>query len=240
MGGRLGQARLEALLENLDRALDLEGSDVTVNTLTSDGAIIATAGGVTATAGGVTATAGGVTATAGGLTVTAGASKLRGNTGLAVGTGFGDAALYKSWTENNGVVTKTTVLIDLTGIHSSAGDDIIGDDGEANATIGQYTTAVMGTLFAVHWSCLEAPAGGDPDINLSFADEATLAEDSALSAGTSSGTVLNNGDSSVGSNFWAVTGFPAVNQYLYLVSGDTTNADYTAGVIKIEFYGTTA
>ena len=72
MAGRLGTARLEALLENLDRALNLEGSDVTVNTLTSDGAITATAGGVTATAGGVTATAGGVTATAGGVTVTAG------------------------------------------------------------------------------------------------------------------------------------------------------------------------
>ena len=72
MAGRLGTARLEALLENLDRALNLEGSDVTVNTLTSDGAITATAGGVTATAGGVTATAGGVTVTAGGLLVTAG------------------------------------------------------------------------------------------------------------------------------------------------------------------------
>ena len=131
-------------------------------------------------------------------------------------------------------------MIDLTGIRSTAGDDIIGDDGEANAHIGQYTIAKMGTLFAVHWSCLEAPAGGDPDINLAFADEATLAEDSALSAGTNNGTVLNNGDSSAGSDFWAVTGFPAANQYFYLVSGATTDADYTAGVIKLEFYGTTA
>ena len=97
----------------------------------------------------------------------------------------------------------------------------------------------MGTLFAVHWSCLEAPAGGDPDINLAFADEATLAEDSALSAGTNSNTILNNGDSSAGSDFWAVTGFPSVNQYFYLVAGAATDADYTAGVIKLEFYGTT-
>ena len=32
----------------------------------------------------------------------------------------------------------------------------------------------------------------------------------------------------------------AVNQYFYLVAGATTDGDYTAGVIKIEFYGTTA
>ena len=58
MAGRLGTARLEALLENLDRALNLEGSDLTVNTLTSDGAIVATTGGVTVTAGGLLVTAG--------------------------------------------------------------------------------------------------------------------------------------------------------------------------------------
>ena len=98
----------------------------------------------------------------------------------------------------------------------------------------------MGTLFAVHMSCIEAPTGGDPDINLAFADEATLAEDSALSAGTNNGTTLNNGDLAAEKEFWAITGFPAVNQYWYLVAGAATDADYTAGVIKIDFYGTTA
>jgi hypothetical protein len=165
--------------------------------------------------------------------------KLKGNTGLSAGTGFSDAALYKSWTEHHGGITKTTVLIDLTGIRSTAGNDIIGNDGAANAHIGQYTTAVMGTLFAVRMSCIEVPAGGDPDINLAFADEATLAEDSALSAGTNNGTLLNNGDLSAGFEGWAVGGFAAVDQYFYLVSGATTDGDYTTGVIKIEFYGTT-
>ena len=165
--------------------------------------------------------------------------KLKGNTGLSAGTGFSDAALYKSWTEHHGGITKTTVLIDLTGIRSTAGNDIIGNDGAANAHIGQYTTAVMGTLFAVRLSCIEVPAGGDPDINLAFADEATLAEDSALSAGTNNGTTLNNGDLAAGFEGWAVAGFAAVDQYWYLVSGATTDGDYTTGVIKIEFYGTT-
>ena len=74
----------------------------------------------------------------------------------------------------------------------------------------------------------------------SFADEATLAEDSALSAGTNNGTLLNNGDLAAEKEYWAITGFPSANQYFYLVAGATTDGDYTAGVIKIEFYGTTA
>ena len=161
-----------------------------------------------------------------------------GNTGLSAGTGFSDAAVYKSWKSSNGGVTKTSLLIDLTGIRSTAANDIIGNDGAASANIGQYTTAAMGTLFAITFQCMEAPAGGDPDINLAFADEATLAEDSALSAGTNNGTVLNNGDLSAGFHVAATSGLPAANQYLYLVAGATTDADYTAGIILIEFYGT--
>ena len=169
-----------------------------------------------------------------------GAVHLSGMTGLSAGSGFSDAALYKSWRSELGSITKTELLIDLTGIRATAANDIIGNDGAASANIGQYTTAVMGTLFAVHMSCIEAPTGGDPDINLAFADEATLAEDSALSAGTNNGTTLNNGDLAAEKEFWAITGFPAVNQYWYLVAGAATDADYTAGVIKIDFYGTTA
>ena len=174
----------------------------------------------------------------GDLSVT-GRSKHTGNTGLTAGSGFSDAALYKSWTTRNGGITKTELLIDLTGIRSTAANDVIGNDGAASANIGQYTTAVMGTLFAVHMSCIEVPAGGDPDINLAFADESTLAEDGALSGGTSSGTVLNNGDLAAEKEYWAVTGFPAANQYFYLVAGAATDGDYSTGVIKIDFYGTT-
>lgn len=51
-------ARTQALIENLDRALALGGSDLTVESLTADSGITATTGGVTATAGGITVTAG--------------------------------------------------------------------------------------------------------------------------------------------------------------------------------------
>ena len=43
---RVGLARLEYLLERVNRALDLEGSDVTVNTLTTDLGVTVTAGGL--------------------------------------------------------------------------------------------------------------------------------------------------------------------------------------------------
>ena len=167
-----------------------------------------------------------------------GTTKLTGNTGLSAGSGFSDAATYRSWVEYLGTVVKTSVYIDLTGIRSTAANDIIGNDGAASANIGQYTTAVMGTMNGVVMTCLETPTGGDPDINLAFADEATLAEDSALSAGTNGGTILNNGDIAAGTSYAAGNaGLPAGNQYLYLVAGAATDADYTAGVVLIEFYG---
>ena len=164
--------------------------------------------------------------------------KFIGNTGLSAGSGFSDAATYKSWVEVLGTMIKTSIYIDLTGIRSTAADDIIGNDGAANAHIGQYTTALMGTMNGATITCLEAPTGGDPDINLAFADEATLAEDSALSAGTNDGTIINSGDHTVGGVVAAGNAsLPAADQYLYLVAGATTDADYTAGVLLIEFYG---
>jgi hypothetical protein len=169
-----------------------------------------------------------------------GKAKFDGNSGLSAGSGFSDAATYKSWTEHlGGAIVKTSVYIDLTGIRSTQANDVIGNDGAASANIGQYTTAVMGTLNGVVMTCLETPTGGDPDINLAFADEATLAEDGALSGGTNSGTILNNGDIAAGTSYAAGNaGLPAADQYLYLVAGAATDADYTAGVILIEFYGT--
>tara|TARA_Y100000034_G_C6826777_1_gene372817 strand:+ start:426 stop:1079 length:654 start_codon:yes stop_codon:yes gene_type:complete len=176
-----------------------------------------------------------------GATTISGVTKLTGNTGLTPGSGFGDAALYKSWISNEGTVTITNILIDLTGIRSTAGGDIIGDDGEANAHIGQYTTALCGTFFAASIQCLELPAGGNPDINLCSADEATLAEDSAIaSAGTNPITIINSGNHAAGSAVWGTTAPNSSGQYLYLVAGATTDADYTTGVLHIKLYGTTA
>ena len=55
---------------------------------------------------------------------------------------------------------------DLTGLASSGSGDIIGKAATANSHIGQITAAVNGTVLGGKLTCLEAPAGGDPDINL--------------------------------------------------------------------------
>ena len=208
---RMGLGRMEALLEQIDRELTLTDSTLLGPTITDAAA----------------------------LTV-AGVSKLTGNTGLTAGAGFSDAALYKSWIENVGGITITNILIDLTGIHSTAANDIIGNDGVASANIGQYTVAKSGTLFAASMHCLEVPAGGDPDINLASALEATLAEDSALAAGTNPVTIINAGDHSAGSAAFSTAMPNAAGNYFYLVSGAATDADYTTGVLHIKLYGTTA
>ena len=59
-------------MERMDRNIDLEGSDITVNSLTSDTAVTVTSGGLGVTAGGLTVTAGGLLVTAGGQIITAG------------------------------------------------------------------------------------------------------------------------------------------------------------------------
>ena len=75
MKKRFNLNHLEYLLEHSDRNLDLEGSDVTVNSLTSDI-------GATITTGGMGITAGGLTVTAGNFAVTAGTTYLKGTGGI--------------------------------------------------------------------------------------------------------------------------------------------------------------
>jgi hypothetical protein len=136
-----------------------------------------------------------------------------------------------------GTMFKTEILIDLTGLRSTAGGDVIGDDGtETPAHIGQITAAVNGTIFAGRISCLEAPTGGDPDIDLFAATLGTAHEDDAISGITGQASLVNAGDHAVG-GFDMLTAFPAANSYLYLVAGDTTDADYTAGILLIELWG---
>ena len=166
-----------------------------------------------------------------------GTSKFTGNTGLTPGTGISAVAgAHVSWVEYLGGIIKTSVLIDLVGLASGGQDDIIGKDGAtANCHIGQYTVAAMGTLQSIQMTHLELAAGGDPDINLASADEATLAENTALSAGTNPVTIINGGDGTATDN----TKLSATaDQYFYLSNGAATDAAYTAGRLLIEFYGT--
>jgi len=161
-------------------------------------------------------------------------------TSVTIGTGItggGPATVCNVGVERTGPTYKTTFLLDITGLRSTAGDDIIGLDGTALAChIGQITAAVNGTIIAGKITCFETPASGDPDIDLYSAVEGTGVEDDAIS-GLDETKLINHGDWTA-EDVDMLDALPAADEYLYLVAGDTTDADYTAGIFLIELWGT--
>ena len=178
---------------------------------------------------------------AGGTLSVTGRSTLTGNTiATTAGTGIttGTGTVYQAGVIKIGEVFHTTILLDLTGLASSGSGDIIGKAATANSHIGQITAAVNGTVLGGKLTCLEAPAGGDPDINLWYADEATGTEDAAVTSLTNQVQICDSGDLALNSVVSLAT--VAADKYLYMATGAATNADYTAGKILIEFWGYTA
>ena len=179
---------------------------------------------------------------AGGTLSVTGRSTLTGNTiATTAGTGIttGTGTVYEAGVIKIGEVFHTTILIDLTGLASSGSGDIIGKAATANSHIGQITAAINGTVLGGKLTCLEAPAGGDPDINLWYADEATGTEDAAITALTNQVQMCDSGDLALNSVISIPTP-PAADKYIYMVTGAATNADYTAGKLLIEFFGYSA
>jgi len=153
-------------------------------------------------------------------------------TGITGGTG----TIYRSSVQRVGGIITTRILIDLTGLRSTASGDIIGVNGTSNVChIGQITAARNGTILTGSMECFEAPAGGDPDINVHSATEGTGVEDGAISSLTET-LLVNAGDATLGSKVY-FSAVPAADEFLYLTLGDTTDADYTAGKLFIELMG---
>jgi len=159
-------------------------------------------------------------------------------TALTAGTGIttGTGTVYKSDVQKLGDIFHTRILIDLTGLASSGSGDIIGKAATANSHIGQITAAINGTVLGGKLTCLEAPAGGDPDINLWYADEATGTEDAAITGLSNQVQMCDSGDLALGSMISIPTP-PAADKYMYMVTGAATDANYTAGKLLIEFFG---
>ena len=140
---------------------------------------------------------------------------------VEAGTGIttGSGTVYRSSVIRSGGIITTQILIDLTGLASSGSGDIIGKAATANSHIGQITAAVNGTVLGGKLTCLEAPAGGDPDINLWYADEATGTEDAAITGLTNQTQLMNNGDLTAASiDYFTAGAVPAADKYLYLVT----------------------
>lgn len=139
-----------------------------------------------------------------------------------------------------GSIIKTTILIDVDGLNSGgSADDVIGADGAGVAHLGQITAAVNGTIFAGTITCLQTPTGGDPDIDLWYTDDATGVEDTLVTTMNNQIQCINHGDWTAG-QVDGLTAFPPTTKYLYLATGDFTDATYTAGILLIELWGTAA
>ena len=153
-------------------------------------------------------------------------------TGITTGTG----TIYRSSVQRVGGIITTRILIDLTGLRSTGSGDIIGVNGTSLVChIGQITAARNGTILTGSMECFEAPAGGDPDINVHSATEGTGVEDGAIGDLTET-LLVNAGDATLGSKVY-FTAVPAADEFLYLTTGDATDADYTAGKLFIELMG---
>jgi hypothetical protein len=153
-------------------------------------------------------------------------------TGITTGTG----TIYKTAVQRVGGIITTRILIDLTGLRSTGSGEIIGVNGTALVChIGQITAAQNGTILTGSMECFEAPAGGDPDINVHSATEGTGVEDGAIGDLTET-LLVNAGDATTGSKVY-FTAVPAADQFLYLTTGAATDADYTAGKLFIELMG---
>ena len=156
-------------------------------------------------------------------------------TGISTGTG----TIFKGSVLRMGDVIETTIVIDVTGLNSGDADgDIIGVAATANCHIGRVTAAANGTVFAGFMQCLETPAGGEPDIDLFSATEATGTEEALVTGLTETALLTTAVDWTGILAPKGLTVVPAANQYLYLAaSGGATNATYTAGKFLIKLYG---
>lgn len=159
---------------------------------------------------------------------------------VANGAGIGitgTADKFLTSVEKVGQIIKTTILIDVDGLNSGGTiNDIVGANGAGAAYLTQITAAVNGTIYHGTVECLQVPTGGDPDIDLYAANEATGVEDTLVTDLTET-QLTDHGDWTAVGEVAAITAVPAANQYLYLATGAATDATYTAGILLITLWG---
>lgn len=149
----------------------------------------------------------------------------------AIGTAFTPVTSRRE--ENGTIITETK--FDLTGLASVAtANDVIGLAAGGAAYIGRNVVANNGIIYKVELVCLEAPAGGDNDVNVVAASSGTLEYDGA--GGTT--YLSNSGDLLAGQTIQNLVPALTANHYFYLTAGTgDTAGTYTAGQYILRTYG---
>ena len=134
------------------------------------------------------------------------------------------------------IVTEVFIDIGAGSIVSSAhADDVIGEDGVANAFVTQITTAINGLVYAGEIVCLEVPTTGDPDINVAADTSGTVAED----AGGMDHVLADCGTHTLAlKNAFTIPSGGVQDDFIYLTHGGTTAGTYDAGKFLLRFFGT--
>ena len=158
-----------------------------------------------------------------------------------VGITGGSGTVVKSSAIKVGGIITTKILIYLDGLVSKdTENDIIGDDDTGVAYLGRVTAARNGTILGGIMECLEVPAGGEVDIDLYSALEATGVEDSLITALDETKIIDAAADWTLGLKRYMAAVPVNGKGYLYLAVGTGTTptaAEYTAGKFLITLYG---
>ncbi len=145
---------------------------------------------------------------------------------------FGAPRTYRA-TQDGVIITQ--VKIDLTGLYE--GDtinDVIGLAAGGIAQIGKNVVATVGLIFKAELSCIETPAGGDPDINVVENTTKTLVGNAAGGTDYVSG---DSGDLAAGTTIQLLTPATTAGDWFYLTCGTSTGATYTAGQLIFTTWG---
>ncbi len=100
--------------------------------------------------------------------------------------------------------------------------------------VGRNVIATNGIIYNAELTCIETPAGGDPDVNVVENTSGTIAGDEAAGAAYLTG---NSGDLAAGKTIQLLTTNPTADYYYYLATTEVTNVAYTAGQIMIRTWG---
>ena len=151
----------------------------------------------------------------------------------AIGTSsFGAPRTYRKI--KDGVII-TQVIIDITGLYDGGtANDAIGLATADYCYIGKNVVATNGIIFKAELSCIEVPAGGDPDINIVENTSGTIAGDAAVGTAYVSG---DSGDLAAGNTIQLLTPAVTADYYYYLAIGTSTGATYTAGMLIFTTWG---